>query len=233
MKQLPYLSSAELDGLPPGMKLWYGQGSNEAPSNVRKAMIHAMFAKPDSFLRICYIQTNEGEKALLQPTRAQMLVAQAYQDNSWIYVSKYRQAMISTVTAMLMLRDTMYGEAIKTAIVAQDRDTCDEIMDRIIYAFNNMPETMRNPLAKGTKPTERGLNLPTATASQPLLSGLNLRVWVSLVTVFISRKVVRWLMRPWQSCKKSYSPPLNLGPTQGLCLKPPRGRTARVCIDYG
>ena len=47
----------------------------------------------------------------------------------------------------------MYGEAIKTAIVAQDRDTCDEIMDRIIYAYENLPEVLKNPLKKGTKAT--------------------------------------------------------------------------------
>lgn len=147
------LQSIELKGLPFGMGLWYGNEPGEPVEPAKRLIVNLMFAKPDSFLRACYIQTNEGEKRRLEPTPAQMEVAQAYQDNRWIYVSKYRQAMISTVSAMLMLRDTMYGEAIKTAIVAQDRDTCDEIMDRIIFAYENLPEELRNPLKKGTKAT--------------------------------------------------------------------------------
>ena len=147
------LANIALKGLPKGMKLWYGNESGEPVDQAKKLHVDLLFAAPDSFIRACYIQTNEGQKALLDPTPAQMRVAQAYQDNRWLYVSKYRQAMISTIVCLLMLRDTMYGEAIKTAIVAQDRDTCDEIMDRIIYALDNLPEVLKNPLKKGTKAT--------------------------------------------------------------------------------
>ena len=151
------LANIELKGLPKGMKLWYGNKSGEPVDKAKKLHVDLLFATPDSFIRACYIQTNEGQKALLDPTPAQMLVADAYQNNRWLYVSKYRQAMISTIVCLLMLRDTMYGEAIKTAIVAQDRDTCDEIMDRIIYAFENLPDVLRNPLKKGTKATRERL----------------------------------------------------------------------------
>ena len=147
------LSNIALKGLPKGMKIWYGNEPGEAVDQAKKLHVNLLFATPDSFVRACYIQTNEGGKALLDPTPAQLRVMQAYQDNRWLYVSKYRQAMISTIVCLLMLRDTMYGEAIKTAIVAQDRDTCDEIMDRIIYAYENLPEVLKNPLKKGTKAT--------------------------------------------------------------------------------
>lgn len=152
---VPDFEDFELEGLPKGMELWYGgpiKGGIEEVDENRRKVIRALFRHPDTFLHTCYIQTMDSSVALMKPTTAQKKLAYTYQANRWTKCSKYRQAKISTVACALFLRDIMYGKGLKGAVIAQDRDQCDEMMDRILFILNNMPEEVRNPYKKGSIP---------------------------------------------------------------------------------
>lgn len=168
------LVNLKLNGLPKGMKLWYGQDIGVGEDKVldeKWNAVRLMFAEPDSFWRACWIRTEEDEWCLMEPTHFQLQMADSYQNFRWNYYNKPRQAKASTAAALLILRDTMYGDSIKSTIVAQKREVCDELMDRIIDAYERMDPIVVNPLKKGTKPTRERIEFANGNSITTITVG--------------------------------------------------------------
>lgn len=168
------LVNLKLRGLPKGMKIWYGQDvgvEEDKVSDDKWNAVRLMFAEPDSFWRACWIRTEDDEWCLMDPTMFQMDMAESYQEFRWNYYNKPRQAKASTGAALLILRDTMYGDSIKSTIVAQKREVCDELMDRIIDALERMDPLLVNPLKKGTKATRERIEFANGNSITTITVG--------------------------------------------------------------
>ena len=168
------LVNLQLRGLPKGMKLWYGQEhgvSEDEVTALKWNAVRLMFAEPTSFWRMCWIRTEDDEWRLMEPTDFQIEFAWAYQNNRWNYVNKPRQAKQSTAAALMLLRDAMYGDSIKATIVAQKREVCDELMDRIIDAYTRMPEEFKNPLKPQTRATRERIEFANGNSITTITVG--------------------------------------------------------------
>ncbi len=113
--------------------------------------VHAMFATPDAFVSMCQIVRENESSGYLTPTPTQQKLLKAYATNRWMLVNKFRQAKITTISVMLLLRDCMYLSGVKGLLIAERHDTAEDIFERILYAYNRLPDDVKMPLAKGRK----------------------------------------------------------------------------------
>jgi hypothetical protein len=158
--------------LPLGMKLFRPPGAHERYDD----MMAQFFATPYAFCYVCPIVTINDVVEMMQPTDNQKLVATKAQDSRFIWVNKYRQAFITTLMDMMLLRDCMYGEGIQGAFVAQKEDTHKEHMRRISFTYNKMKEDpilskFIVPLKKNTSATISGIEFIHGGGIWPITAG--------------------------------------------------------------
>lgn len=100
--------------------------------------------------RICNIYTIVNKKGLavpFKPSKQQRKVLKAYYVDGWtkLFIPKARQLGMSTLVAIMILDSVLFGSGIKCAIcdfVAPNAK--DKLENKIIYAFNALPEAFRN-----------------------------------------------------------------------------------------
>lgn len=113
--------------------------------------VQALFATPDAFVSMCMIVREDESTGFLNPTPTQKLALQAFADHRWVMVGKFRQAKISTIAVLLLLRDCMYLSGIKGILIAERQATAEDLFERILLAYHNLPEDVQMPLATGRK----------------------------------------------------------------------------------
>lgn len=121
---------------------WEGQDVN---------LCRLMFAKYDLFPSLCKIQTEDSRVEFMNITPTQRKVLQAYEENKWVIVSKYRQAKITTISLMRLLRDCMYLEGHNGVITAETNDTAKDVLRRLVHAYEALPPSLRAPLDPARK----------------------------------------------------------------------------------
>lgn len=114
-------------------------------------LVRAMFAREDAFVSISQIVREDESSGYLDPTYTQRILLHAFHHHSWNYVDKYRQAKITTISVMLMLRDCMYLEGVKGLLVAESKDTAADVFERILFAYNKLPPEIKGPIAPGRR----------------------------------------------------------------------------------
>lgn len=128
------------------------QGAKYADApGIHEGKVRAMFATPDAFVSMCQIVREDETIGYMEPTSTQKQVLEAYDQNNWIMVNKFRQAKITTVSVMLLLRDCMYLEGVKGLLIAERQDTAEDIFERILFAYHRLPADVRMPLEAGRK----------------------------------------------------------------------------------
>ena len=118
---------------------------------LHQGKIKALFSTPDAFVSMCQIVREDESTGYMEPTHTQKKLLKAYDENRWIMVNKFRQAKITTVSVMLLLRDCMYLSGVKGLLIAERQDTAEDIFERILFAYNKLPDDVRMPLAPGRK----------------------------------------------------------------------------------
>ena len=113
--------------------------------------VQAMFSTPSAFVSMCQIVREDESLGYMNPTPTQTRLLDAYANDRWIMVSKFRQAKITTVSVMLLLRDCMYLTGVKGILIAERQDTAEDVFERILFAYHRLPEDVRMPLAPGRK----------------------------------------------------------------------------------
>lgn len=154
------------------MDLYIPQDAHEQYGEI----VSTFFATPHAFCYMCPIISINDRVELMNPTAAQQHVAQMAQDNRFIWVNKYRQAFITTLMDVLLLRDCMYGEGLQGALVAQKEDTHREHMRRISFMYSKMQEhpEMKHlivPLRRGTSATVSGIEFEHGGGIWPITAG--------------------------------------------------------------
>ena len=122
----------------------------DAPG-LHQGKIKALFATPDAFVSMCQIVREDESTGYMEPTHTQKKLLKAYDENRWLMVNKFRQAKITTVSVMLLLRDCMYLSGVKGLLIAERQDTAEDIFERILFAYNRLPADVKMPLAPGKK----------------------------------------------------------------------------------
>ena len=150
---------------------------------------------PYMFPSMCKIEREKGSSGYMNPTRFQKWFLWAIHENRWVEIGKFRQAYMTTIAVVWMLRDCMYLENCQGALIACDDATALRAFRRIDYAYRNLPKAMQMPLAEGTKGTTRsirfvhggGIDIITARSDAPA------------VGASVDRLVVtEWGEVPWQ-----------------------------------
>lgn len=118
---------------------------------LHEGKIKALFSTPDAFVSMCQIVREDETIGFMTPTYTQRKLLEAYHDNNWVIVNKFRQAKITTISVMLLLRDCMYLEGVKGLLIAERQDTAEDIFERILFAYQRLPDDVRMPLAPGKK----------------------------------------------------------------------------------
>jgi len=128
------------------------KGSNLATApGLNMSKIQALFSTPEAFVSMCQILREDESIGYLNPTKTQKKLLKAVHENRWVLVNKFRQAKITTISVMLLLRDCMYLSGVKGLLIAERQDTAEDIFERILFAYHRLPEDVRMPLAKGRK----------------------------------------------------------------------------------
>ena len=122
----------------------------EAPG-LHQGKIRALFSTPDAFVSMCQIVREDESTGYMEPTFTQKKLLKAYDENRWLMVNKFRQAKITTVSVMLLLRDCMYLSGVKGLLIAERQDTAEDIFERILFAYNRLPDDVKMPLTPGKK----------------------------------------------------------------------------------
>ena len=122
----------------------------DAPG-LHQGKIRALFATPDAFVSMCQIVREDESTGYMEPTHTQKKLLKAYDENRWLMVNKFRQAKITTVSVMLLLRDCMYLSGVKGLLIAERQDTAEDIFERILFAYNRLPDDVKMPLTPGKK----------------------------------------------------------------------------------
>ena len=117
--------------------------------NMRK--VRAMFATPSAFVSMCQIVRENESIGYMNPTPTQHRLIDAYHNHRWVLVNKFRQAKITTISVMLLLRDCQYLEGVKGLLIAERQDTAEDIFERILFAYQRLPDDVKMPLAPGRK----------------------------------------------------------------------------------
>jgi len=118
---------------------------------INQSKVRALFATPDAFVSMCQIVREDESIGYMNPTNIQKQVLKTYDEHNWVMVNKFRQAKITTVSVMLLLRDCMLLEGVKGLLIAERQDTAEDIFERILFAYNRMPDDIRMPLKQGKR----------------------------------------------------------------------------------
>ena len=118
---------------------------------IHEGKVRALFSTPDAFVSMCQIVREDETTGYMEPTHTQKKLLEAYDNNRWLMVNKFRQAKITTVSVMLLLRDCMYLSGVKGLLIAERQDTAEDIFERILFAYNRLPKDVRMPLTPGKK----------------------------------------------------------------------------------
>ena len=118
---------------------------------IHEGKVRALFATPDAFVSMCQIVREDETTGYMEPTTTQRKLLEAYAQHRWIMVDKFRQAKITTVSVMLLLRDCMYLSGVKGLLIAERQDTAEDIFERILFAYQRLPDDVRMPLEHGRK----------------------------------------------------------------------------------
>jgi hypothetical protein len=118
---------------------------------IHPTKLRAMFATPDAFVSMCQIVREDETTGYMEPTSTQKRLLDAYDNHRWIMVNKFRQAKITTVSVMLLLRDCMYLSGVKGLLIAERQDTAEDIFERILFTYHRLPKDVRMPLQPGRK----------------------------------------------------------------------------------
>ena len=94
---------------------------------IHEGKVRALFATPDAFVSMCQIVREDESTGYMEPTHTQRKLLKAYDENRWLMVNKFRQAKITTVSVMLLLRDCMYLSGVKGLLIAERQDTAEDI----------------------------------------------------------------------------------------------------------
>lgn len=120
-------------------------------------MVRQLFASPGAFVSMCRIVREDESVGYLEPTSIQKRVLTAMAVHRWLMVVKHRQAKVTTIAALNLLRDCMYLDGIKGVLVAETQATAEDVFERIVYAYNQLPPGVRMPLAQSRRPGTRSL----------------------------------------------------------------------------
>ena len=118
---------------------------------IHDGKVRALFSTPEAFVSMCQIVREDESTGYMNPTHTQKKLLRAYDENRWLMVNKFRQAKITTVSVMLLLRDCMYLSGVKGLLIAERQDTAEDIFERILFAYQRLPDDVRMPLAPGRK----------------------------------------------------------------------------------
>jgi len=119
--------------------------------NLDMRKVRAMFATPAAFVSMCQIVREDESIGYLNPTPTQQRLIEAYHSHRWLLVDKFRQAKITTISVMLLLRDCQYLAGVKGLLIAERQDTAEDIFERILFAYRRLPKAVQMPLAPGRK----------------------------------------------------------------------------------
>ena len=171
---------------------------------------------------MCRIEREGGSSGFMNPTRFQKWFLWAIHENRWVEVGKFRQAYMTTIAVLWMLRDCMYLENCQGVLIACDDGTALRAFRRVDYAYRNLPKAMQMPLAEGTKGTTRslrfvhggGIDIVTARSDAPA------------VGASVDRLVVtEWGEVPWQlKAASHFIPTFFKRPTARFVLESTHGR---------
>lgn len=146
-------------------------GTIASVPGVDPGLVRKLFATPYAFVSMCRIVREDESIGYLDPTPAQRRVLEEMARHRWVMVTKYRQAKVTTVMALSLLRDCMYLDGIHGALVAETQATAEDIFERIVYAYNHLPPGARVPLAPGRKPGARHLDFVHGGGIKVLTAG--------------------------------------------------------------
>ena len=108
--------------------------------------VNRMFSVPEAFVSMCKIVREDESTGFLNPTQAQVRTIRAIEANKWTFVTKYRQAKITTITLMhLLLRDCMYLQGIAGMLIADTNATAEMAFRRLRFAYENLPDPVKMP----------------------------------------------------------------------------------------
>ena len=128
-----------------------------APS-MNAGSVEQVLQVPEAFVSLCKITREDQSVGFLHPTKAQIQVIRAIEKHNWVFVTKYRQAKITTITIMhLLLRDCMYIPGIEGMLIADTFDTAEMAFRRLRYAYQNLPDALKVPLEKGSSGSKKEL----------------------------------------------------------------------------
>jgi hypothetical protein len=162
----PTIDRKYLPALPVNSGLWVPDGSSVE-------IVQGMFANSIAFASLCHIQSMDSVPGPMGPliTPIQARVAELYDQKQHIWINKYRQAMISTLSIMLLLRDCMYLPGMRGVIVTQKEDLHKDLMKRIILAYEELPPEFRVPIKNGTRLTPSGIEFEHGGWIVPVTAG--------------------------------------------------------------
>jgi len=113
--------------------------------------VQAMLAVPHAFPSMCRIVKEDESTDYMDPTPTQMKICKAYDEHNWILINKFRQAKVTTIAVMLLLRDCMYLSGVKGVLIAERQGTAEDVFERILFAYHGLPDDVKMPLADGRK----------------------------------------------------------------------------------
>lgn len=102
------------------------------------------------FVTSCRIVREDESVGLVTCANQQNAVLDAWEAHRQVYVTKYRQAKISTAIALALLGMVEYTEGIQGVFLAEAFDTAETVWNRSAYAYQNQHPKLKVPLAKGT-----------------------------------------------------------------------------------
>lgn len=115
------------------------------------AVVRLLFSRTDAFTSICPIVREDESSGYLEPTYTQRILLKAFHEHRWNMVTKYRQAKITTISVLLMLRDCMYLEGVKGLLIAERHETAKDVFERILYTYDRLDPSIKMPLASGRR----------------------------------------------------------------------------------
>ena len=118
--------------------------------------VKQLFQVPEAFVSMCKIVREDESTGYLEPTPAQVQTIRAIEANKWTFVTKYRQAKITTITLLhLLLRDCMYRRGLEGLLIADTMSTAEMAFRRLRFAYDNLPEHVKMPLAGASKGSKK------------------------------------------------------------------------------
>lgn len=119
--------------------------------NLHMGKVRAMFSSPHAFVSMCSIVREDESLGFLEPTSTQKHALAACENSRWVMINKFRQAKITTVSVLLLLRDCMYLSGVKGLLIAERQDTAEDIFERILFSYRRLPDDVKMPLAPGRR----------------------------------------------------------------------------------